>query len=169
VRWIDTGFALSFRSPKVQGIIGAAFLAIDTIGMDWAIGMNRAAVAHRAEPLFLLVFLANSLVSRKYFVPVLIGLHHRIHLALVLRAIWVAGFVAKTLGAVPGSEIEPTTGHVFSLRQQLSANRVLCGDLAPRIADGNVLSDGLTVIRVVAGVGCDDLSVSREGRIDFPN
>jgi hypothetical protein len=55
------------------------------------------------------------------------------------------------------------------LWQQLAANGVLRGDFALRVANGNVLSDGLTVIRVVNRVGCGDLSVLREGRVDFPN
>ena len=112
VRRIDTGFALSFRSPKVQGIIRAAFLAIDTIGMDWAIGMNRAAVAHGAELLLFFRFLANGPVRRQDFIPVLIGLFHRIHFALVFRAIRVPGLVAKTLRRGAGSEIEPAARHV---------------------------------------------------------
>ena len=73
--------------------------------MDRAIGMNRVAAAYRAEfPLFPWL-LAHGLVRRQDFVPVLIGLFHRIHLALVLRAIRVAGLVAKTLGCGAGSEI----------------------------------------------------------------
>ena len=90
MRWIDTGFALSFRSPKVQGIIRAAFLAID------AVVMIPATVAHRAQLLLFLWLLAHGSVRCKYFIPVLIGLLHRIYLALVLGAIRVAGFVAKT-------------------------------------------------------------------------
>jgi hypothetical protein len=111
VRGIDTGFALSFRSPKVQGIIRAAFLTINTIAMSRAIGMNRAAVAYGAElPLFLW-FLARSLARCQDFVPILIALFHSIHLALVLRAIWVAGFFAKPLRRGAGSEIEPGATH----------------------------------------------------------
>jgi hypothetical protein len=55
------------------------------------------------------------------------------------------------------------------LGQQLAANGVLRGDFALRVADRNVLSDGLTVGRVVDGVGGDDLPVLREGRIDLPH
>jgi hypothetical protein len=66
--------------------------------MDRAIGMNRATVAHRAELLLIFQFLANGLVSPKDFVPVLIGLCHRIHFTLVFRAIRMPWFVAKTLG-----------------------------------------------------------------------
>jgi hypothetical protein len=137
--------------------------------MDWAILMNRAAGAYRAKlPLFFWLF-ANGLKRRQYFVPILIRLNHRIHFALMLRAVWVAGLVAETLGRGAGSEIEPTTGHVYSLRKQLSANGVLRGDLAPRVANGNMLRDGLTAVRVVDGVAGNDRSVLQEGRIDFPN
>jgi len=66
--------------------------------MDRAIGMNWATIAHRAEFLLFFWFLAHAHVRCKDFVPVLIGLCHRIHLTLVLRAIWVAGFFTKTLG-----------------------------------------------------------------------
>jgi hypothetical protein len=66
--------------------------------MDWAIVMDWAAAAYRAKLLLLLVLLANGPVRCKDFVPVLIGLVHCIHLALVLRAIRVAGLVTKTLG-----------------------------------------------------------------------
>jgi hypothetical protein len=74
--------------------------------MDWAIGMNRAAAAYRAKLLlpFRLLF-AHGSVRCQDFIPILIGLVHCIHLALMLRAIWVAGFIAKTLGAVLGGEI----------------------------------------------------------------
>ena len=106
MRWIETGFALSFRSPKVQGIIRAAFLAIDTIGMDWAIGMNRAAAAYRAKLLlpFRLLF-ADGPVRRQDFIPILIGPVHRIHFALMLRAIRMPRLAAKTRGGDAGSEI----------------------------------------------------------------
>src|ERR1019366_5634706 len=90
----DTGFALSFRSPKVQGIIRAAFLAIDTIGMNRVFGMNRAAVAYRAEPPLFFRFLAHGLVRRQDFVPIPIAFLHRIHLALMFRAIRMARLVA---------------------------------------------------------------------------
>jgi hypothetical protein len=105
VRGTDTGFALGLRSQKVQGVIRAASLTIDTIAMDWAIGMNRATVAHRAEFLLIFRFLAHGLVRRQDFVPVFISLFHHIHLALVLRAIRMAGLAAKTLRRGAGSEI----------------------------------------------------------------
>ena len=73
--------------------------------MDWAIGMNRPAGAYGAELLLFFRFLANGLVRCQDFVPVLIGLVHRIHLALVLGAIRMAGLAAKTLGRAEGSEI----------------------------------------------------------------
>jgi hypothetical protein len=65
--------------------------------MDRAIGMNGATVAHRAKLLLFFRFLANGPVRRQDFIPVLIGLVHRIHLALMFWAIRMAGFVAKTL------------------------------------------------------------------------
>ena len=105
MRGADTGFALSFRSPKVQGIIRAAFLAIDTIGMDWAIGMNRAAAAYRADLLLFFWLVANGSVRCQDFIPILIGPVHRIHFALMLWTIWMPRLVAETLRAIPGSEI----------------------------------------------------------------
>jgi hypothetical protein len=123
----DTDLALGFRSPKVQGIIRAAFRTIDTFGMDRAIGMNRAAIACRAELLLFYRFLANGLVRRQDFVPILIVLFHRIYLALVLRAIWMPRLVAKTLRAIPRCEIEPTARHVCPPRA--AACRQLCSPL----------------------------------------
>jgi hypothetical protein len=73
--------------------------------MDRAIGMNRATVACCAEPLLFPWLLAHSLVRCQDFVPVLIGLLHRIHFALVFGTIRVGGLVAKTLGRGAGSEI----------------------------------------------------------------
>jgi hypothetical protein len=96
---------LPLRSPKVQGVIRAAFLTIDAIAMSRAIRMNRAAVAYVAEFLLFLRLLANGLERRKDFIPILIGLHHRIHLALVLRAIRMPRLVAKTLGCRARCEI----------------------------------------------------------------
>ena len=66
---------------------------------------------------------------------------------------------AKTLRRGARGEIEPKATHLSSLRQQLAANRVLRGDFALRVANGNVLGDGLAVGRIVDGVGRDDLSV----------
>src|ERR1019366_253355 len=87
--------------------------------------MWRAAMAHDASLLlFFFRLLANGPVRRQDFVPILIVLLHRIYFPLMLRAIWVAGFVAKPLRAIPGSEIEPTA-HQSSLRQQLAANKRL--------------------------------------------
>ena len=111
MRCIDTGFALSFRSPKVQGIIRAAFRTIGTIAMSRAIGMNRATGAHRAELLLFFRFLAHGPVCCKDFVPVFIGLFHRIHLALVFFAIRMAGFGAKMLRCGARFEIEPGATH----------------------------------------------------------
>ena len=105
VRRIDTGFALSFRSPEVQGIIRAANFAVNAIVMDWAIIMNRATIACRAELLLFFRFLANGLVRCQDFVPIFIALLHRIHFTLVLRAIRMSRLAAKTLGAVLGGEI----------------------------------------------------------------
>jgi len=62
-----------------QRIIRAAFITMDTNGM------NRATVAHHAKPLLLARFIAHGLVRRQNFVPILIGLVHRIDLALVAR------------------------------------------------------------------------------------
>ena len=136
--------------------------------MDRAIGMNRAAAAYRAQLLLFLWLLAHGPVRCQDFIPVPIALFHRIHLALMVRAIWVAGFFAKTLGAVLGGEIEPTA-YQSSLRQQFAAKCVPRCDLALRVANGNVLRDGLAAVRVVDGVGGDDRPVLREGRVDFPN
>jgi hypothetical protein len=44
-----------------------------------------------------LCFVANVPVRRQDFVPILIALFHSIYFPLMLRAIWVAGLVAKTL------------------------------------------------------------------------
>src|ERR1017187_10104232 len=87
----------------------------------------------------------------------------------MFRAIRVSRLVAETLGAIPGSEIEPTARHVCPLRQQLAAKCVPRCDLAMRVANGNMLRDGLTVVRVVAGVAGNDRSVLQEGRIAFPH
>jgi hypothetical protein len=135
--------------------------------MSRAIGMNWAAIAHGAEPPLSFGFLANRLERCQNFFPVRIALSHRVNFPLMLRAIWMAGFFAKTLGCGAGSEIKPTARHVYSLREQLSADGVLRGDLALRITDGNVLSDGLAVIRVVDGVGGDDLPILNERRVDL--
>jgi hypothetical protein len=91
---------LPLRSPKIQGIIRAAFRTIDTICMNRAFGMNRTTVAHRAKLLLFFRLLADGPVRRQDFIPVLIGLVHRIHLALVLRAVWVAR-PAKLIEPIP--------------------------------------------------------------------
>ena len=57
--------------------------------------MNRATVAHGAKLLLFFRFLAHGPVRRQDFIPILIGLHHRIHFPLVVRAIRMAGFVAN--------------------------------------------------------------------------
>ena len=70
-------------------------------------------------------------------------------------------------GTTSGSSGGRSAG--YFLGQQLSANRVLRGHPALGVAHGNVLRHGLPVARVVRGVGRDDLSVLREGRVDFAN
>ena len=53
-------------------------------------------MAHDASLLlFFFRFLAHSLVRRQNFIPIFIAPLHRIHLALVLRAVWVTRFVAN--------------------------------------------------------------------------
>ncbi len=98
MRGIDKGFALSFGPPKVQSVIRTAFLTIDTMGMDQAIGVNRVSGAHRAEFLLFFRLLTDGPVRRKNFIPIFIALLHCINLALVLRAIRMAGRFAKMLG-----------------------------------------------------------------------
>jgi len=132
--------------------------------------MNRAGATRRAQRAFRLFrLLANGSKRRQNFIPILIALFHSIYLGLMFHAVRMPRPIAKALGAIPGSEIEPTARHGRSSRQQLAANGVLRGDPPLRVPDGNGLSDGLTVIRVVDRVGGDDLSVLRVGRIDFAN
>ena len=57
----------------------------------------------------------------------------------------------------------------MSFWQQLAAKSVPRCDLALRVANGNVLRDGVAVARVVDSVRGDDQSILQEGRIDFPN
>ena len=72
-------------------------------------------MAHDASLLlFVFRFLAHGPMRRQDFVPVPIGLLHRIHLALVLRAIRMPRLVAETLRRGAGSEIEPTASHVYA-------------------------------------------------------
>ena len=127
--------------------------------MNLAIGMNRAAVAHGAQLPYFSWLLANGLERRQYFIPVFIALFHKINFTLVLRAIRMSGLVTETLRRGAGSEIDPAERHLHSLRQQLSADDVLRGDLALGVPHGNMLRYGLTVVRVVACVAGDDASV----------
>lgn len=130
--------------------------------------MNRAGPTRRAQRAFRLFrLLANGLKRRQDFIPIRIALFHSIYLGLMFHAIRMAGFFAKPLRRGAGSEIEPTARHLCPLWQQPSANDVLRGDPALRVADGNMLSDGLTVGRVVNRVGGDDFPVLREDRGDF--
>ena len=73
--------------------------------MNRAIGMNRVAAAYRADLLLFFRFLAHGPVRCQDFLPILIGLVHCIHLALMVRAIRMPRLAAKTLGAVLGGEI----------------------------------------------------------------
>jgi len=116
VRRTDTRSALSLRSSKGQGVIRTAFLTIDTIAMSRAIGMNRAAVAHRAKLLLFFRVLAHGPVRRQDFIPIFIALLNRIHLPLMFRAIRMPRVVAKTLRRGARFEIEPTAIHVVNLR-----------------------------------------------------
>ena len=61
-------------------------------------------------------FLAKSLVRRKDFIPVLIGLLHRLHLLLMHDAVGMAGFAAETFGRCAGSEEPPQAAHEINLR-----------------------------------------------------
>lgn len=79
--------------------------------MNRAIRMNRAAVAHHTESLFFMWLLTNGLERCQKFIPVRIALFHSIYFPLMLRAIRMAGLFAKTLGAIPRGEIEPTARH----------------------------------------------------------
>ena len=62
--------------------------------------MNRAAVTHRAELLLFLWVFANDPIRRQNFIPVFIGLFHRIYLALMFRAVQMAGFAQNRSGVV---------------------------------------------------------------------
>ena len=155
--------ALCSWTHDAQRIIRAAFLAVD------AIIMNRAAATYCAQLLLFFGFLANRLERRQDFVPIFIALFHKINFPLMLLAIRMPRLSAETLRRGSGNQIEPATRHVYSLREQPSANNVLRGDLAVRVTDGNVLGDWLAVVRVVNSVGGDDLPISREDRGDFPH
>jgi hypothetical protein len=63
--------------------------------------------------LFFFRLLANGLVRRQNFIPVLIGLHHRIYLALVLGTIRMPRLVAETFRRGAGREIEPTAHRII--------------------------------------------------------
>jgi hypothetical protein len=118
------------RSPQVQGIIRAAKFAINAIVTNPAINMNWATATYCAELLLLLVLLVNGSKRRQKFFPIRVALFHSINFPLMFFAKRMPRPIAKTLGTVSGSEIEPAARHVCFLWQQPSANSVLRGDLA---------------------------------------
>jgi len=69
--------------------------------------MNRAAVTHRAELLLFLWVFANDPIRRQNFIPVFIGLFHRIYLALMFRAVQMAGFATESFRRRAGGEEQP--------------------------------------------------------------
>jgi hypothetical protein len=66
--------------------------------MRTANGSDTVPCVHGAKLLPFIRFLAHGLVSRQNFIPIFIALFHSIYFQLVLRAIWVAGFLTKMLG-----------------------------------------------------------------------
>jgi hypothetical protein len=69
--------------------------------------MNRAAVTHRAELLLFLWVFANGPIRRQNFIPVFIGLFDRIYLALMFRAVRLAGFATESFWRCAGGEEQP--------------------------------------------------------------
>ena len=94
------------RPQNTQRIIGSALFTVD------AAVMNRTLVASGAKLLFFFWrFRAHGAERSEDFIPVLIGLFHRIYLALMFTAVRVSRFATETLGCGAGGEKQLSAGH----------------------------------------------------------